>query len=1289
MICISTEKSRLKAKVGDNNKLINNVANNGVKIGDCAIMSRNGEYNGFSIKFLENVHPLLTDRRINIALNYYKNEQIEDTIRTLCIYEEYVKSNKNRDVIDFVLCQWLNKADINLKENNLGFIKNVDKIDDCVEKKLLERVHTVSSSPIIGKMEIIALGKSTNGNTVVPESWLGYEFNNGAELHNEMDKLEWRVNSGRPPVSFCCIYSMMILDKIQWISDDMLKTKKTNNFIFVGYDEKGFVTKNVTKNKKNMQYMILEKQQIVLGINKKYLQKKDKVKIKYSIGHLSSLMQKCFRRGLGTNTLLRDTMTKMSNAKSYNLPDINFAKVSGWRQLFWRLYISIIEDVTPFMYDDDGAYNLLDIVIFAIISHYDPDIDFNYHVVDKILKTGTMIINHTESHKIWNWRDGDINEIKYDIFCKNNDDNLQSMILVAKHNLMPMMNNDKLMMIKSANYYKNHYQKNVPKFITDDESFIIYDDDSLAYETLLASHDMHCCPNILIIGNQNLNSELTMKKLGSFIWNNISSVNVHIPLKETTNINLSREDKKTQKIISQIQHQYFYGEHNFDPSQLRFGEIQKSTKKDKKEKIPKNILRDIFLLLFGKKISLSGYDAIIAGDVQNPLKIKKRGSTMSYININHTDYAKQKIKYVEKMKKTTIKIPNICLKNSDIKIKWKKNIIKKSTAILSVNFDENNKMEFYVNGVKLNDAFDSSNIIELIDDNIEITNVDNLHDDKYKNIIKCAMSNDKCDYYLIRTLEIIHKYKLNNDIHIVVDDWDKLCDFSQKHNAIIWKQLYTRIIMRTNNVIYVGPVDRNGNKMQNSISQFYEGIIWRLLQLMSVLYPRCIHQRKRGNNDTMNFICNENVPEYDHMTKIINKLIYGKIKTSKIKIKNETPKIVTTLWNHQKDTVVKMTNGYKNENIKGYGDASHVGAGKTLTSLNTFVNLYDDKDDSHCGFLVLLPTSQLLNTWKTEIDKHTKNFDVILFNDVDYKRPQIVNKNTIVISTLGKMRDHPIIKHIEKKWSLVVIDECLSVQNRDALQTEEAWRQIINSRYGVLMMSATFFRSRFDKLFYMLKMLQSNLPENDCEYLDCILNEHMICNITENDRIWKTNINRIKMNKKIKLEYDKIKKEETSNEQKYIKLQKLIYDKVNYVNIFYDLIIKLINGDDTKKILVYGNSKHEADNICNKNNNLIGRYPDISKNIVVVALSEATYGLNDLVKYDTLIIRPPMPDLLPQIKGRLDRAGQKSKILNLEYVLLDECSIEEISLFRLDMANNFYNNYIMPIAEFYDMAVNG
>ena len=45
-------------------------------------------------------------------------------------------------------------------------------------------------------------------------------------------------------------------------------------------------------------------------------------------------------------------------------------------------------------------------------------------------------------------------------------------------------------------------------------------------------------------------------------------------------------------------------------------------------------------------------------------------------------------------------------------------------------------------------------------------------------------------------------------------------------------------------------------------------------------------------------------------------------------------------------------------------------------------------------------------------------------------------------------------------WDLVVIDECLSIQNDTALQTMEAWRQVASSRAGVLMLSATFFRSQ-------------------------------------------------------------------------------------------------------------------------------------------------------------------------------------------------------------------------------------
>ena len=99
------------------------------------------------------------------------------------------------------------------------------------------------------------------------------------------------------------------------------------------------------------------------------------------------------------------------------------------------------------------------------------------------------------------------------------------------------------------------------------------------------------------------------------------------------------------------------------------------------------------------------------------------------------------------------------------------------------------------------------------------------------------------------------------------------------------------------------------------------------------------------------------------------------------------------------------------------------------------------------------------------------------------------------------------------------------------------------------------------------------------------------------------------------------------------------------------------------------------------------RYPDKSGVHTVLSLSEGTYGLNDLVIYDTILMRPPEPDKLPQIKGRLDRPGQKSDDLRIRYILLKD-TIEEAGIVRLEMCNNFYNNYLMPLAEFYELAVN-
>ena len=49
------------------------------------------------------------------------------------------------------------------------------------------------------------------------------------------------------------------------------------------------------------------------------------------------------------------------------------------------------------------------------------------------------------------------------------------------------------------------------------------------------------------------------------------------------------------------------------------------------------------------------------------------------------------------------------------------------------------------------------------------------------------------------------------------------------------------------------------------------------------------------------------------------------------------------------------------------------------------------------------------------------------------------------------------------------------------------------------------------------------------------------------------------------------------------------------------------------------------------------------------------------------------------MKGRLDRPGQKDQDLNINYFIIED-TIEEALIFRLELAQKFKNDYIMPLA---------
>jgi hypothetical protein len=191
--------------------------------------------------------------------------------------------------------------------------------------------------------------------------------------------------------------------------------------------------------------------------------------------------------------------------------------------------------------------------------------------------------------------------------------------------------------------------------------------------------------------------------------------------------------------------------------------------------------------------------------------------------------------------------------------------------------------------------------------------------------------------------------------------------------------------------------------------------------------------------------------------------------TSEEKEYTPLPKVKTKLWPHQELSVQKVVQGVR-EGKRGHADASAVGAGKTLTALSTIVRLAEWIEASgrtRHGVLVMLPTKALIKEWLLEIATHTEGFHVIeqredgtLFSLTYNKTHPPIDGNSLIISTLDRVCRHPFVRQCA--WDFVVIDECLSVQNADAKRNPSAWRQIEVSMCGVLMLSATFFRSKFD-----------------------------------------------------------------------------------------------------------------------------------------------------------------------------------------------------------------------------------
>lgn len=1267
-----TNKKRIIARV-NGTKLIKNIANYGIKENECAIVSRNGIYSGLTIQALENYSPILTTANVTTCIKLLLSGDVVSATRELNVERPHE--------LYYLVRYWLEKYEFSVPD----VIENVEANLDIDIGALEKRANFDVGSVLPFKFKITDVGKGKT-HTVVPESWMGRIFKDGYHLHAEMNKLPWRETD--PEVRWCCTFGMLLMPKQLWMpkKDILLLDTKPSYGILIAFDQKksttfyDFSKIDMAKWVDDMpvKYECIVNTDLVIACDKNALfcTPKHYPDVKMSI--LASQLQKCFRRGKPCRNLLEETMKRLRNCLPYNLPEHNFLLVSGSKQLLWRTYISIIEDISPYKCNTvtySCMISLDTIFALSLVCHLDSSLQINDDVLTKLICTGSAI----QAFPLrWNWRDGNVADYEY--LCDNDDEVIvSSMKFALKY--MPKMAGDTLMLKKSINYMSRY---TIPVISLDnwgENKSDIVKETICRYESI----DMHCHPNIILLVQGSLPNEfvgkLSTHYIPKIIWDNISRKTFRTRGDKKDNNNDG--NLQVVEIVKHIQKYLYDTKYSLNriaynvPLKNEIHEFANAFKnkvksKINKSEIPEYIGRIGFLQLFGKKIivpkngKMCSIEVIIGGTKDDPLKIKKTSvkSKCDFIE-NIVEKQKYQTYFFEFIKDT--KIP-LQLPEPPIGYTWtfhKKQIDTK--VYFSVdNCADNNCTEFMADDIII-PPFDARKVLK----RNEVL-VESGENEFLSWLIKHALYLEQIDGINEFEINQIMRYvwnERNQTKNYILYKWGHLKLRCDNRFRDVWNILCTRIV--SNNHVCIGPVDRSGNKTQNSISYMYEGFCWRFMNMLSMIYPSVI--KLSGN---FKFNIQRNVCGYDNL---IESLMYvPNIKKNVVEFK---PKITTKLWDHQQTAVDKIIYGITNNNKLGHCDASDVGSGKTLTALATFVKLLEidmaNKSNYGYGMLVLLPTEKLYKTWEEEINKHTNNLDVC-FQSSNGKFTKEIKYSSVVITTLGRMRDHPII-HM---WLYVVIDECLSVQNSTTLHTEEAWRQVANSKYGVLLLSATFFRSRFNKLLYMLKMLRTKIPEK-MEYLDIILNETLICNLCEKSRKWITNVNYFDLPDQIRVMYDKIKKMDLSSEDIYVKLNKLMFDKCDYVECYRNVVDKITSQN--KRALLYARSKHET-KLLSRDLHDVSIYPDKSARHCVVSYTDGTYGVNDLVDYNVIITRPPDADKLPQMKGRLDRPNQNCDVLQIEYILFKN-TIEDAMLYKLDMAKKFFGHYIMPHADFYRLAV--
>jgi hypothetical protein len=536
----------------------------------------------------------------------------------------------------------------------------------------------------------------------------------------------------------------------------------------------------------------------------------------------------------------------------------------------------------------------------------------------------------------------------------------------------------------------------------------------------------------------------------------------------------------------------------------------------------------------------------------------------------------------------------------------------------------------------------------------------------------------------------------------VVFDWMQYIAGKSSLSKQVWRDVLLTITTRDKDVIGIAMVNRWGAPARQAVRPMSEGTVLRLLYTLEALYP-CVLARTRSQFAWRLMPAGA---AFVHMCASLDKLArmeLARVDLSPAMAHSITapallPSVATELWPHQREARDRVLLGIQHGKL-GFADASAVGAGKTLTALACVCSVAQhlaSKDVQRHGSLVLVPVNELVSEWVMQAMQHTSNLHIIeqrasgkLFSPYFKRGNPPIDGNSVVISTLARVREHPFAK---SAWDFVVIDECLSVQNDTALQTAEAWRQVEASQCGVLMLSATFFRSNYAKLFYMIRMLRSPIPREQ-KFLTTTLVEHIVCYVPKNRRTWKLTYQGVPLEDKAGTEYSSMLTNfhrkppgEQDHRTLYVSLKHLLtthYEPDTLPRAVAAAAQRLISKG--RRPLIFANTEKELVRIF-KHLPCARRWSgqrgsageeEGGGSALVVTLHAAAQGLNMQHAADCIICRPQPGDRLEQMKGRIDRPGQRRHELEL-LVLMAASTVEEAEAANIRLCGSFFRHYIAP-----------